>query len=144
VTFKKGIDEALDKHSGEAGTVSVHGDVGTADVEIVEFGRIGVRVREIRVDRRCEIDVKEEAQRMAERLRSLGEALAPVEVAPTLGGAILRTRPEEMRDREFYEVNVTSAGTSGVRRFRIGEDNGRESVDFDLTRDQLGRILDEL
>lgn len=119
-------------------------EVGRARVDVVEADRLGVRVRKVAVSHDPPVDVAEEARRLSEGLRALPERLEPVEVAPSLGGARLRTRPDDLRRREFFEVEVTPGETAVGRTRLAGDPPEREPADFTLTRDQLGDLIDEL
>ncbi len=138
---RKALDRGLDG-AADGGIVELDRANGRARVDVVEADRLGVRVREVSVTREAPADVAAEAERLGAGVRSLPERLTPVEVAPTLGGAVLRTRPEDLRRREFFEVEVTPSNTT-VRRHRV-DDGGRQPADFTLTRDQLEGLLDEL
>jgi len=134
------IDEAIDP--GVTGTIEAEAEVGTATVDVVEAGPIGVKVDAVRIRRDAEVDVVEEAAALPERLRSLGERVQPVEVEPRLGGATLRTKPEDMRRKEFYQVDI-SPNEAEVKRYRVRQ-GGRERTDWAMTRGQLRRLVDEL
>ena len=136
------LDAALDGNAG-SGRITADGEHGSAAVDLVAVGPIGVRVRAVEVTRAVGVDVGDEAEALPERLRTLPERVVPVEVDRGLGGAVLRTRPEQMREREFFEVEVRP-NTTTIRRHRVGEDGSRQATDFALTRDQLGRLVDEL
>lgn len=138
---RKELDRALDGAAG-GGTVEVGRPGGRARIDVVEADRLGVKVRGVVVTRDRAVDVEGEARRLAGGVRALPERLDPVEIAPELGGAILRTKPEDVRRREFFEVGVTPTETT-VSRQRATPD-GREAADFTLTRDQLDGLLDEL
>lgn len=142
MSWRRALDRALDGHPDAPGTVEVAGPSGSAHVDVARAGPIGVRVRKVRVTHDEDRDIAQEAERLG-GLRSLPERVVPIEVAPGLGGAILRSKPDEMRDREFFEVEVDGAREVEVRRRRVTED-GREAVEWDMTRDGLGRLLDEL
>jgi len=135
------LDEALDALEGQ-GTIEVERTGGRAEVDVVDADRLGVSVRRVKVTRDAPVDVAEEAAALPERIRALPERVEPVEVAPKLGGARLRTRPEDLRGDEFYEVDVTPHDTE-VRRTRVDEHGDRAGTDFTLTRDQLDRLIDE-
>lgn len=142
------LDDALDGLGG-AGTAGVPRDGGSAEVDAVEVDRLGVRVRRVRVERTEPWDVRGRAEALPDRLRSLPERVEPQEVAPELGGAILRTRPADLRPSpgpggrtEYFEVEVGERSAE-VRRVRV-QDGERSPSDFTLTREQLGRLLDEL
>lgn len=142
MSWERRLHRALDAHPDAPGTARVDGDGGAwAEVDVVRVDRIGVRVREVRVGHPPR-DVAEEADRLAGALRDLPDRLAPVEVDRALGGAVLRTRPEDLRRREFFEATITPEQTT-IRRARAGDD-GREPAEFDLTREQLGRIVETI
>ncbi len=136
------LDDMLDRVPAGGGTVSVQREGTRAKVEVLEADKLGVRVRGVEVTRGRPVDVSEEARALPERLRALPERVAPVEVDPTLGGARLRTRPEELRGREFFEVDVGVSRTS-IRRTKVGEQGERMDTDWTMTREQLDRLIDE-
>jgi hypothetical protein len=138
---RSALDGALDRAAG-GGVVEVDRGSGRARVHVVEADRLGVKVSRVGVTRTAPVDVAAEAERLAGGVRALPDRLAPVEVAPALGGAILRTRPEDLRRREFFEVQV-APGETVVSRHRVDAE-GRTPVDFTLTRDQLDGLLDDL
>ncbi|MCB9686289.1 MAG: hypothetical protein H6735_14700 [Alphaproteobacteria bacterium] len=137
-----GLDDALDALPADGGTAEVQRGDHRARVDVVEADRLGVRIRKLEVERDQPVDVAREARELPERLRSLPDRVAPVEIAPSLGGARLRTRPDELRGKEYFEVDVEPTRTT-VRRTRATED-GREPTDFTLTREQLERLIDEV
>jgi hypothetical protein len=137
------LDEALDRLPREGGTVRVDRRGAEAEVTVVEADRLGVRVRGVSITRERPIDVSEEAKNLPERLRSLPERVAPVEVDAGLGGARLRTPPDELRGgREYFEVDVAPSRTS-IRRTRVSDGGEREETDWTMTREQLDRLIDE-
>lgn len=133
------LDDALDALDGP-GTIDVPTERGRAEVDVAEVDRLGVRVRRVKVERETR-DIAHEARALPDRLRSLPDRVAPSEVAPTLGGAILRTVPEEMRGR-YFEVDVRPGHTE-VRRVKVSGGE-RSADDFVLTREQLEKLVDEL
>jgi len=141
VTLGRALDGALGK-KGKTGEVVVEEGGAKAVVDVVDADRLGVTVKRVRVSRAEDRDVAEEAAALPERLRALPERVEPVEVDPGLGGAILRTGPEDMRKREFFQVDVGERDVE-VRRYRV-EDEGRGEVDFTMTRGQLEQLIDEL
>lgn len=134
------LDDALDALDGP-GIARVPREQGQAEVDVIEVDRLGVRVRSVKVERE-QRDLAEEALALPDRLRALPERVVPCEIAPTLGGATLRTDPEEMIRGRYFEVQVTP-GSSEVRRVRV-EDGERHPDDFVLTREQLGNLVDQL
>lgn len=144
MSLRKAMTDALDVHTGGDGTIDADDELGSASVEVTDVGKIGVRIKRIRVDKKAPIDLKEAAIKIPEGLRSLGEPLKPVEVAPNLGGARFRTSPEEMREGEYFELEITQSGKSDLTRTKVDGEGNREEVDWAMTRDNLGRLLDEL
>jgi hypothetical protein len=144
MTLGSAIDEALQTLGPGEGTVTASSGGRSAEVDVLESDRLGVRVKSIRVKSQEPIDVVERAAALPERMRSLPDAVEPVEVDPALGGAILRTVPDEVRDREFFEIDVRTDGV-GVKRYRADDQSGgREVIDFTLTRKGLGKLIDEI
>lgn len=136
---KRTLDDALDSLAEGSGTVSVDAEGGQAEVDVVEAGKIGVRVKEVRIRRDHPVDVSKEASRLPERLLSLPDPVEPVEVAPELGGATLRSKP---RDGRYFEVGLEPSRTN-IRRTRVDDDGKRHDADWTMTRDQLDRLIDE-
>ena len=136
----KALDEVLDKATG-ASPVHAEVDGSQVDVDVVDVDRLGVRCSRVRVHRAAPLDVAEVAAELPDRVRALGEALEAVEVDPGLGGAVLRSEPQE---NEFYELGVQASGDLELRRWRGGPGVDRAPADFTLTRKQLGRLVDEL
>jgi hypothetical protein len=136
----KALNDALD-HTTGPGTAHAELDGARAEVDVVDADRLGVKCSRIKVHRAAPLDVIDAAEELPDRVRALGETLVPVEVDPGLGGAILRSEPE---DNEFYELGAHSSGDLELRRFKGGHGVDREPVDFTLTRKQLGRLVDEL
>jgi hypothetical protein len=137
------MDDALNGLGGKPGVIEAPtGCGGSAEVEVTDVDRLGVRVRRVTVSR-APVGIAQEADALPERLRSLPERVAPFEVSPALGGARLRTVPKEIRGREFFDVDVEVARTT-VTRTRITGDGDRESVDWTMTREQLERLVREL
>lgn len=136
------LDQALDALPDGRGTVEVERPGASAEIDVLDVDRLGVRVRGVRVRRAEPIDVADEARALPDRMRSLPDRIAPVEVAPELGGARLRTRPDELRGREHFEVDVAPDRTD-IRRTRVGDDGAREVTDWTMTREQLDKLIDE-
>ena len=136
------LDAALGAGGG-TGRIAAAGDDGAAEIDAVAIGPIGVRVRAVRIGREVDVDVATEAAALPERVRVLSDRMVPVEVDPGLGGAVLRSHPDDMREREFWELDVRRRSTT-VRKQRVMPDGQRETIDFTLTREQLGRLVDQV
>ncbi len=135
------LEEALGT-AGGSGRLSGTGSDGTATIDAVAVGPIGVRVRSVEIGREAAVGVAEAAASLPARLRALPDPIVPVEVDPGLGGAILRSAPAQMQDRESWEIAGRPLRTT-IRKQRVGEDGLREETDFTLTRDQLRRLVDQ-
>ncbi len=136
------LDAALDALGDEGGVVEVQRGTHRAEVDVIEADRLGVRVRGVTVHAPHDRDIAREAARLPERLRALPDRVEPVEVAPELGGAILRTPADRVQRGRFYQVDVRPRHTTIGRR-EIGADGGRVPVDFTLTREQLERLIEQ-
>ncbi len=121
--------------SAEKDGRAVEADVDDADRLGVTLGRLRLSTPGGSLDRAVEVIPVATS-------RALGDKIAPVEVDPGLGGAVFRTVPSEIRDKEFYEVRTTGSETT-VERFRA-EEEGRVRVPFILTRKALGRLVDDI
>jgi hypothetical protein len=137
------LAEELGRATGP-GTVVVEHEGRRAEADVLDSDRLGARVAEVRVKRNPGFDVAEEAERLSKRIRSLPERLVPSEVDRGLGGAILRSDPDEMHGGEFFELDVRSTGETRLGRQRAVPGSDREKLDFTLTHGQLGRLVDEL
>ena len=138
--FNQALDEAVVGAAG-VGRATVDRDGHAVHIDVTEVGPIGVRITGISVGHAA-ADIARRAGELPERLRALPERVQPVEVDPGLGGAVLRTKPEEMQDSEFFEVEVRPERTD-IRRYKV-EEGDRTAVAFPMTRDQLERLIDEV
>jgi hypothetical protein len=137
--------EAGEPEPGAPGTVQVEADGVTLEAEVTDCERIGATVERLKVRRDQPGDVEIQAQAIAERLHGLGERVQPVEVAPDLGGAVLRTRPEDMVEGRFYQIDVGEDGQQAeLERLRVDEQGQRQREPFTVTRENLGRVVDGL
>ena len=134
------VDRALEQLEGGQGVAHVEGEGTSSDIDVVDVDRLGVRIKRVRVHRGEAVDVDREAARLPQRIRSLGDPIEPVEVAPDLGGARLRSRPD--RGGEYFEVDVERRHTD-IRRTRVNADGEREESDWTMTREALHRLLGE-
>ena len=138
------LDRALDRavEEGLAGQpVRVEGPGWTAQIDARQVDRIGVVVDRLRVSG-GEGDLAGRAGAIAETLRPQGERLRPVEVDPVLGGAVLRSRPEDMQRGRYYQVDLDATGAELSRHRR--REGGRDQEPFAVTREELGRIVEGL
>ncbi len=124
------------------GPVRTEREGAVAEVDVEDVDRLGVRVRSVRVTGAVPMGIASHAERLPDALRVLPDRVVPVEVAPSLGGAVLRSHPAQVQGREYFEVR-TDGRAVDVERVR-GGDTGREAIGFTLTREQLRRLVDDL
>lgn len=141
MTRSEGLGERLDAALAP-GVVRAEAEGRTAEVEVAEVDRLGARVRAVRVEVPRGDTLGAQAERLPEALRVLPDRVVPVEVDPGLGGAVLRSRPRDVRDGEFFEARADGRSLTLGRR-RAGPE-GREDVPFTLTREQLRRLVDDV
>lgn len=138
--LREQLDEALARDGD--GRAELHGPGWTAQLDHGEAGPVGVVVERLRVEGRVG-DLVDRAQVLADTLRPAGERLQPVEVDPALGGAVLRTRPDDMRGGRFFQLEVDRGGAELTRQRRRAE-GGRVEEPFPMTREELSRVLEAL
>lgn len=132
----------LDAAPPGASTLSAQGPQGRAVVELEDVDRLGARVRRVRVEPTHAASLPDQVAGTV-GLRGLPDRLVAVEVDERLGGAVVRSDPRDMRERRYFEIGLDGAGGS-VERFRALPEGGRASEPFTVTREQLGRLVDEL
>ena len=143
MSLKDALDDKLDLPGVDSGPVEVEATAGKAEVDLVEVGPIGARVKRVKVSVPDAAPLGQQASGICERVRGLGERLVPVEVDERLGGGVLRSDPGEMSGRRYYEIGL-DGDSATVERFRALDGGGREAEDFNVTREQLGRMVEDL
>lgn len=138
MSLGRALDRALD--GAQPGVVSAEVEGRRVEAVVVDVDRLGVRLGRVKVSREADYPVETIGQEWPDRLRSLPERVAPVEVDPGLGGAVFRSEPDD--EQGWFEVEVRGADAEVGRRRRGAE--GREAVEFTLTREGLRRLVDEL
>ncbi len=134
------LGRLLDHAITGTGTVRVERQGATAEVEVVEADRLAVRILRVRVSGESTRGVRDTAARLPDACRGLPERIVPVEVAPELGGAVLRSAPRDVVDREYFEVR-TDGKTTDIERIHAAPGVERHAVPFTLTREALARIV---
>lgn len=137
--------------NGTSGSVEVtDGDVrATADVG--GSGPYGAELRGLSIERTTSSSenpgdaMQRAVEGIAERLQYLPERVVPLELDPNSGRGILRTRRDQVRDKEYYEVAVEGGDRVDVGRFRYdSESGGRTRVGDNLGHRVLERLVDDL
>ena len=121
------------------GTVQAAAGGLDATVEVAGAGPYGADVHRVRVD--GEVDVEAVVDAIVRTVTWLPEALERFEVTAERG--LLRTARERVRDREYYEVEVTPSGVE-FGRFRQTEPGRREVVRANFGLRSLERLVDEI
>lgn len=148
----------LDQLNGAAGWAAVRavGPSGVADVriEVASIETLGCEVASLVVSSAAlvtaDVDtLKAWSKRLAERVSYLLESLTPLEVDEENGELLMRSaQPQAMpRGRQYYELLLSAAGTDSVRFARYESTKGvpgRDRVDMVLTRDVVGRLVEDL
>lgn len=114
---------------------------GKIEADILDLDRLGVSLERLRVSGEG-TTIEALAKALPEALHALPERMLAVEVDPGLGGAVFRSDPRDMRQREYFEARSDGRSVE-LERYRATED-GRERHSFTLTREQLGRMTDRL
>lgn len=158
MSFTPSIEDALNSVPTGTGSQSVslsHNDP-QADLTISLSGidtlSCSVHVIEADVPSVASADpdlLKTWADSLSGRLTYLLEDIGPVEFDPNSGQALLRsTKPsDDGTTKRYYEL-ILSANANGSFEFRryeaIGGQPGRQPVDMQLTREVVGRLLNDL
>jgi len=157
--LSEALDQQLDAHltrarearaagepdPGPPGRVQAEAGGGSVEAEVSDCERIGATVGRVTVRQAEPGDVARQARALASGMRGLGERLVPVEVEPSLGGAVLRSEPEDMVQGRYWEVGVAGGGReASVERWRVGPDGQRAREDVTVTRENLRQAVDGL
>lgn len=145
-------DDLVDKlKRGTSGPIEVtDGDV-RATAEVGGSGPYGAELRGLKIERTSASgrDVAEATERaigrITERVQYLPERLEALEVDAASGRGILRTRRSQVRNQEYYEVDVQGGDRVDVHRYRFNREAGkRERVGDNLGHRVIGRLVDDL
>ncbi len=92
-------------------------------------------------------DLKDWAQRLADRITGLLEPLKVLEVDAARNEAILRSARVTQRGQSllYYEAVLQGTGNVTLRRYQASHDNGnRQQTAFALTHEAVARVVDDL
>ncbi len=143
MSLSRTLETELDRPNTTSGRVKAESGGSIVEVDVVELDRLGARVGGIKVRRGKPGDVATQAMAAPGNLRHLGEGLTPIEVEPSLGGAVLRSAPEEMDGGEFWQLSIGDSGREAeLGRYQVGKSGKREQKPFTLTREHLRRTVD--
>ena len=128
--------------AGSPGVIEAQKGSSRVRAEVVDVDRLGVVVERLRID--CPAgDLAGRMARVAASVRPAGQHLKPIEMDERLGGGTLRTTAEHMMRGRFYQVGIDLQGAE-LARHRRDESGQRTREKFTLTREHLGRLVDEL
>jgi hypothetical protein len=89
--------------------------------------------------------VERQARAIVDRVTYLPERLREHEVDGGLGCGILRSRPEEMREREYHEVELGNGRQAEVSRYRYDPaETRRDRIPQQYSHEALERLTDDL
>lgn len=136
-TLGDALGEAL--RTAEPGVVEVEQHGRRVIAEVAGAGPYGADLKRLRVE--GEFDVPAAVDAIEQAVTRLPERLERFEVEPTRG--VLRTAREQVRDREYYEVEVTPDGID-FARYRYRGPGERELVTENYGRRELKQLVDDL
>jgi hypothetical protein len=137
------LKDRLELPDAGSGRVLVDGVAGSVEVDLSAMGPIGAKVHRVRVESLAPGSLDQQAVGICGRVRGLGERLVAVELDERLGGGMLRSDPGDMRGKRYFEVGLDGRGAT-LERWKAKPDGGRERESFEVTREQLGRLVDDL
>ena len=147
-TEETGLSQALeaalhDVPSTAEGTSTVEAECNGVHVQatVRDIDRLGIVIERVRVQSGTG-NLGQRTLTLAD-IRPAGERLRAVEVAPSLGGSKIRTRTEDIRNGEFFEIDVAAEGAE-LRRYRKTESGQRVITPFTVTRKHLGNLVDQI
>jgi hypothetical protein len=136
------LDVAASKAGDATGLIEAASGHARVEAEVVDVDRLGVIVERVRVTTGPG-DLAQRAKRVVERVRPDGQRMRTVEVDNRLGGGILRTAPVETGGGRFYQIDLDENGGI-LTRHRKDESGRRQQERFTMTREGLGRLVDDL
>ncbi len=129
----------------------LEGKWGRLEVAVTDIDRLGVMIREVRLDRIPGVvrapTLRRRLERLAERIDYLSERLILVEHDPDQTGALMRSeRPREVAgELHYFELRVEKDRVTQFARFRQPPGAAaRKPLPFLLDRHALARLIDDL
>ena len=143
------------KNSAGSGprTVEVEEDGITVRAKVKGSGPYGSNLEQLSVERPDgervgdgeRSPVERQAHDIVERVTYLPERLRKHEVEGGLGRGILRSRPEDMRDREYQELDLLEGRKIDVMRYKFAVKGGkRKRIPQSFGHENLRRLADDL
>ncbi len=137
--LKRGVSGPVEVSEGE---VRATADVGGS-------GPYGAELRGLSIERTSPAEGGGEAmervvEAIAERIQYLPERIVPLETDASSGRGVLRTRRDQVREREYYEFAVEGGDRVDVGRFRGAAGGGRERIADNFGHRVIERLVDDL
>lgn len=147
------LSQQLEQHLQAAGTgpakLCAQDGQESAVVDLVAIGTLGVsanlvQVKSKRLDAATPDKLREVANALAKHVSYLLEAIAPVEVDDQACTIQMRSTPPYRAENatSYYEILVT-AGCIALKRYKKTKSKVRQSESYDITRQVLGRLVDD-
>ncbi len=143
MSLSDALGDKLELPGVSSGPINVETEAGRVEVDLVDSDRLGTQIDRLKVSVPSAVPLPQQAENISRRVRHLPERLVPHEVDDRLGGGVLRSDPADMRGKRYFEVGL-DGDSATVERYRAQHDGGREREPFTLTREQLGRLVDDL
>lgn len=143
MSLSDALGDKLNLPGIRTGPVEVEANEGRVQLDLADADRLGAKIDRLRVSVPSAAPLGQQAERICRRVRTLPERLVPIEIDDRLGGGILRSTADEMRNKRYFEVGLDGDGAT-LERFKARPEGGRERQPFTLTREQLGRLVDDL
>ena len=158
MSIRDDIEAELTALGGQSGWVAVQTTTARGPVavriDVVTVETLGCQVESVTLSAGflaglSVADLKDWSERLSERLTYLLESIGPLEVDEENGEVLMRsTQPHQLPSgREYYELMLAASGTDSVslKRYRSTKGTpGRDVVDMTLTREVVGRLVDDL
>ncbi len=128
--------------NGTAGPVEVQDEGVVVTADVVGSGPYGAELRGLRIEGGGALDVQDASEALVDRVNYLPERLEALEVEAQRG--ILRTARDQVKDREYYELEVAE-GRVDLGRFRYDAEAGaRSRVPENFGHRMIERLVDDL
>ena len=139
MTEKDDIKESI-SNALKACTSGDHLDIQSGRVHVVgeveAASGLGIRLKELKVEVDGPVAQPVDAAQRASEMPYLGEGLVVTEAEDHR--AVIRTRPQDVEDQTFHEIDITP-GQAVVRRHKATVD--MPTIPIELTPDQAGRTV---
>ena len=143
MSLSDALGDKLELPGITSGPVNVETETGSVEVDLADADRLGAQIDRLKVSVPSAAPLHQQAENISRRVRHLPERLVPHEVDERLGGGVLRSDPVDMRGKRYFEVGLDGESAT-VERYCAQPGGGRKREPFTLTREQLGRLVDDL